>query len=566
MILSVDVTSKKGKRRGANRREQHSVQLKAEVIHDKESGLTQDAIAEKYRINRSLVSKWMKDKKKITSAAATAHKKVLKVRPGNKYNHLFSVLMTRFKAARSKGYSVDFNWLWCKARVAYREITGNPNATVRQHVITTFLKRHNIRMRTRQRNRKMPKQNFEVDLKKWHATTREKLVRTPRNDRYDEKWGRFIPRQRLNVDQSPLPFAVTTKRTYEHMEKGGQQHNHKVWISQPGSGLDKRQCTLQVCFRPTGDQPKLGIIFRGTGKRISEDEKKAYHPDIDVYFQENAWADTKVSVEWVEKTLTEAVRGDDRFVLFCDNLTGQVATEFKEAVTKLGGIVWYGLPGATDLWQPVDAGYAQILKTLIGQAQRKWLDDEENAEKWYGHETSFSAKERRILITHWAGEAYKKLLTSEYDNLRLRVWQKTGCLMTADTSEDDLIKPEGLKGYVVPPPSLLEPSVSLPQAEENIVTGEENAMDEASPDKPKQPEHHSSSESAVLEDKYDDRDFHEELVGRKVTALYENGWFTGTIEYYNTKLKEYKVNYRDDTSDFLSPDDFDGVEVILEPL
>ena len=94
--------------------------------------------------------------------------------------------MTRFKAAQSKGYSVDFNWLWCKARVAYREITGNPNATVCQHVITTFLKRQNIRMRACQRNRKTPKQNFEVDLK-WHATTSEKLLRTARNDRYNEK-------------------------------------------------------------------------------------------------------------------------------------------------------------------------------------------------------------------------------------------------------------------------------------------------------------------------------------------------------------------------------------------
>ena len=91
-----------------------------------------------------------------------------------------------------------------------------------------------------------------------------------------------------------------------------------------------------------------------------------------------------------------------------------------------------GLQQDINLWQPVDAGYAQILKVLIGQAQRKWLDDEENAEKWYGHESSFSAKERRILITHWVGEAYKKLAGSEYDNLRLRVWQKTGCLMTAD--------------------------------------------------------------------------------------------------------------------------------------
>ena len=69
-----------------------------------------------------------------------------------------------------------------------------------------------------------------------------------------------------------------------------------------------------------------------------------------------------------------------------------------------------------------------------------------------------------------------------------------------------------------------------------------------------------------MEDKYEDRDFSDKLVGIKVTALYENGWFTGTIEYYNVKLKEYKVNYLDNTSDFVSPHDFDGVEVILEQL
>lgn len=64
--------------------------------------MTQDAIAEKYKINRSLVSKWVKDKKKITAAAATAHKKLLKIRPGNKYSRLFSLLMTRFKNARKR--------------------------------------------------------------------------------------------------------------------------------------------------------------------------------------------------------------------------------------------------------------------------------------------------------------------------------------------------------------------------------------------------------------------------------------------------------------------------------
>ena len=69
----------------------------------------------------------------------------------------------------------------------------------------------------------------------------------------------------------------------------------------------------------------------------------------------------------------------------------------------------------------------------------------------------------------------------------------------------------------------------------------------------------------IQEDRFEDRNFMDNLVGRKVTALYENGWFTGIIVHYNRELKEYRVGYADKTSDYLSYNDFDGVEVILEP-
>ena len=59
----------------------------------------------------------------------------------------------------------------------------------------------------------------------------------------------------------------------------------------------------------------------------------------------------------------------------------------------------------------------------------------------------FSAKERRILIAHWVGEAYQDLCKNEYDNLRWRTFEKTGCLMTADGSGEELITPEGLDNY-----------------------------------------------------------------------------------------------------------------------
>ena len=37
-----------------------------------------------------------------------------------------------------------------------------------------------------------------------------------------------------------------------------------------------------------------------------------------------------------------------------------------------------------------------------------------------------------------------------------------------------------------------------------------------------------------------DRDYDNPAVARKVTALYENGWFTGTIIYFRKVLKQIK--------------------------
>ena len=45
-------------------------------------------------------------------------------------------------------------------RDIYRKQQDDENATVKKHVIVSFLKRFNIRMRCRHRNRKQPKEFF----------------------------------------------------------------------------------------------------------------------------------------------------------------------------------------------------------------------------------------------------------------------------------------------------------------------------------------------------------------------------------------------------------------------
>ena len=78
------------------------------------------------------------------------------------------------------------------------------------------------------------------------------------------------------------------------------------------------------------------------------------------------------------------------------------------------------------MWKPVDRGYASTLKALIKNEFFNWLDDDENMKKWYGEDSHITASEKRILATHWVGNAYRKLKSSKYDSFRWRMFEKTG--------------------------------------------------------------------------------------------------------------------------------------------
>ena len=64
-------------------------------------------------------------------------------------------------------------------------------------------------------------------------------------------------------------------------------------------------------------------------------------------------------------------------------------------------------------------------------------------------------------MTEWAGQAWQELSSAKYDNLRKSCWTKTGCLITADGSEDMLIKPGSLPDYEVLAPSSCDPVMQV---------------------------------------------------------------------------------------------------------
>jgi len=617
------IISIKNNRKGQEKRASYSVEMKAQVILEaNQSGMTQEKVAAKFNINRSMVSTWMRDKDKIMDATRRASKKFSRLRPYTKHARLFDLLQTRLNATRLQGCLTDFPWLWAEARSIHAELKDNPEAMLCAHVVILFLKRYGVRIRVQPKYRKVTREVYEPKMKRWHAELRERLVirggsnannagRHIYNDHpFDRKWGRFPPYQRFAVDSCALPIYLSRSRNVDHYKIGeNDESKDKVCLTDPSHGLDRRHCSLLICLRGGEDgmerpQPRLALIFRG-GRRFGSEEKTLWNKDVDVFFQERARVDPNIAAEWAKTTLGKSLdKNEGKFVLFCDNSSPLRGSEFEANIAERGGVIWRGLEdfeegvSTASLWQPIEAGPAQLLKVLIGQAQRNWLENPENAKLWQGETKGFAAKDRRVLITHWVAQAWKKFASDEYFQFRQNAWQKTGCLMTADGSEDHLIRPEDLgTDYVVPAApgnASFQSFVHFPTssngaefAQEDEIRLSVDSIDGQSrqPQFPR-PQQLSSQENSLRQhmivpsplgtvahgfntgymdpmmDFPADRDFNHELVGRQLKILYEDGWASGKISYYNIRLGMMKVDFGED-ADFVAPHDIDGIEVVL---
>ena len=100
------------------------------------------------------------------------------------------------------------------------------------------------------------------------------------------------------------------------------QKYHRLWVVIPGAELEKRQCSAELVFTPEDDNLRVAIVFRGTGRSISNDDINCYHKSANVYWQQSARGDTKVCIDWAKNTFTPAMKEKQDYILFCCNLEG----------------------------------------------------------------------------------------------------------------------------------------------------------------------------------------------------------------------------------------------------
>ena len=458
-------------RRGQSRRRSYTVAFKLKTLEllDSLTGLKikkkrWEKVAKERGVSKSLVIKWNKNREKLkTEVELNKHKgntgnlraarqrrklvddKLNKKR--EKYPLAAVRVVVEFKLRRAKGCKVSKLWLKKKMKSTIEACYGKDEADkfkASNNWFDRFKRRHNISLRRRSNKKKNSADHGRETIQRFHQNLR-KAVKTRRrrnnsrnNSAMDTKYGRWLPRNRYNIDQVPLPFVIDQDKTYD------STGNKQVWVSQPSTGLDKRQATLQLCIRAEGEQNvKPAIIFRGKGN-VTSAEKAEYDKGVDVYFQVCAWMDSEVNMKWVTKTLIPGIgNSPDEKVIFADNVGFQLNKEFHEACRKEVNAVVYLLPeNHTDKVQPIDAGCGKLLKTRIGQAMERWLEEDDNLELWHD---KISAKKRRVLMTKWTAEAWKELAADKMFFTKL--FEKTGCLITADGSDDDKIRPQALEAY-----------------------------------------------------------------------------------------------------------------------
>ena len=62
-------------------------------------------------------------------------------------------------------------------------------------------------------------------------------------------------------------------------------------------------------------------------------------------------------------------------------------------------------------------------------------------------------------------------------------------------------------------------------------------------------------------DEENDRVYDHIMLNRKIRDLYDNGWHTGAIQWYNSKFDEYRVLFPDGSDDYTELDNIDSIEM-----
>ena len=411
--------------------------------------------AKQFNVHKSLVSKWAAQEDELRRVLTQTSAVRFSLHPGSKCRFPLAEAdtYTACKEHRTNGLRVTARFLRVAMRRSILEHYGEVAAAsfrASHRWLQAFARRHRLSLRRKTNSKHMPIESRLAKCKRWHARFRRRLRRESSTTApLHETWGRWLPQDRISIDQVPCNLREGDGRTYA--EVGSK----RVWLVGCKQDDGKRFCTLQVAARcangspnlPRHGQARLLVIFRGTGKRISPEEREAWHPDVWVRFQKKAWADEALCedyalIEMAEITAAARLAGRESVAIF-DNLHGQTTETHLRNLAR-NRCKRHLLPSnTTDELQLVDAGVGHALKTEMAHLHDDWLSKDGNLELWTTA-TNFPAWRKRVLVTWLAAQAWENVCRRfDFEAAATRL----GMRMTIDGSGDELIQMQGVERY-----------------------------------------------------------------------------------------------------------------------
>lgn len=269
---------------GVQPRRRHRVRLtieaKCRVLDDLDSleeqniPLAQTVVAIRHGTTPRNISAWNSDREKLFCARKMGfgHLRTLvmvsRVLFSDQEDKLYLAFLFRRK---NQGYVTTDAWLQDSMRTLLEaeQPDGWEEFKASNGWVALFKKRYRITAQCQTNKKHVPITEKLPLIRNFHAWLLTILqLSTPQKS---TKYGRFPATFIFHMDQIPLPFVLGSKRTLNSI-------GEPVFIRAPkGSGLDKRQATLQLCIRAEGSQlVRLAIIFKGQGLVLSAEERKVY--------------------------------------------------------------------------------------------------------------------------------------------------------------------------------------------------------------------------------------------------------------------------------------------------
>ena len=272
---------------------------------------------------------------------------------------------------REKGLRVKHWWIKSRAKQLKSDMNPSHPNTLSRGWLQNFLKRYGITDRTPTSTAQKPPENKQDVIQEFHKFIRRgNAIRGAGRKQRQTSLGKWNLSTIANMDQTPMPFSCGNGKTYD--KKGKKT----IWVKGVRSGLEKRQCTVQLTVFADGKpRVKPMIIFKGTGKCIKKAERDAWDTRVYVAFQEKAWCDETIMKQWIDDLWAPAVRKmKGKSLLVADVHAAQKTEDVLKKLKDLGTTPALVPGGCTSLIQPLDVVFNRTFKQKCSDLFMKHME------------------------------------------------------------------------------------------------------------------------------------------------------------------------------------------------